>query len=196
MYFLFVTCDKYRFHIARIVHTGMDIAHAATAVAVLTIGKDMTFRDYAQGAYRMRGIGKGQSVYLLIIPEIRQLVERDLTGCAEEGKVFTPTKITSWLVLNQIKSEAVQVAQLHLQDACNEFRKIAFARLMASWKYINEPPTEEDAETFLLKKALEVFHEPFWGSLHQLAFFPGSCFGSTCLESSKTFFRIDEKKRA
>ena len=45
--------------------TGMDIKQAASARAALTLGKDMSFRDYAQGAYRMRGIGKGQTVELL-----------------------------------------------------------------------------------------------------------------------------------
>ena len=29
--------------------TGMDIKHVLNACAVLTLGKDMTFRDYAQG---------------------------------------------------------------------------------------------------------------------------------------------------
>ncbi len=38
----------------------MDIQHNVNALAALTLGKDMTFRDYAQGAYRMRGIAKGQ----------------------------------------------------------------------------------------------------------------------------------------
>ena len=40
----------------------MDIKQAPNARCVITIGKDMTFRDYAQGAFRMRGIGKGQTV--------------------------------------------------------------------------------------------------------------------------------------
>ena len=40
--------------------TGMDIKQAPTAHAVVTVGKDMTFRDYAQGCYRMRGIGQGR----------------------------------------------------------------------------------------------------------------------------------------
>ncbi len=44
--------------------TGIDIKHAPNACAVLTLGKDMTFRDYAQGAYRMRGIGVGQTIHL------------------------------------------------------------------------------------------------------------------------------------
>lgn len=41
---------------------GMDIKQGLSAVAAVTLGKDMTFRDYAQGAFRMRGIGKGQKV--------------------------------------------------------------------------------------------------------------------------------------
>lgn len=42
--------------------TGMDIPQAIHARAAQTLGKDMTFRDYAQGAYRMRGVGNGQQV--------------------------------------------------------------------------------------------------------------------------------------
>ncbi|CAK0867309.1 unnamed protein product [Prorocentrum cordatum] len=38
--------------------TGMDIQHRLDAVAALTLGKDMVWRDFAQGAYRMRGIGR------------------------------------------------------------------------------------------------------------------------------------------
>ena len=53
--------------------TGMDIKQGPNAVAVLTLGKDMTFRDYAQGAYRMRGIGKGQTIVLFVIPEVQRL---------------------------------------------------------------------------------------------------------------------------
>merc|ERR1719162_767380 len=54
--------------------TGMDIKQAASARAMLTLGKDMTFRNYAQGAYRMRGIGKGQTVELLVPPAVLGLV--------------------------------------------------------------------------------------------------------------------------
>ena len=54
--------------------TGMDIHQCIDARAALTLGKDMTFRDYAQGAFRMRGIGKGQTIELFIIPEVLRLV--------------------------------------------------------------------------------------------------------------------------
>ena len=45
-----------------LVPAGMDIKQGLSVVAAVTLGKDMTFRDYAQGAFRMRGIGKGQKV--------------------------------------------------------------------------------------------------------------------------------------
>jgi hypothetical protein len=55
--------------------TGMDIHQCIDARAALTLGKDMTFRDYAQGAFRMRGIGKGQTIEIFIIPEVMRLVQ-------------------------------------------------------------------------------------------------------------------------
>jgi len=57
--------------------TGMDIKHVVNAVAVVTLGKDMVFRDYVQGAYRMRGIGQGQKVHVFVIPEVRELMARE-----------------------------------------------------------------------------------------------------------------------
>ncbi len=54
--------------------TGMDIKQAVDACAILTLGKDMVFRDYAQGAFRMRGIGKGQTIKLLVVPEISERI--------------------------------------------------------------------------------------------------------------------------
>jgi hypothetical protein len=54
--------------------TGMDIKQAVDACAVLTLGKDMVFRDYAQGAFRMRGIGKGQTITLFVVPEIDEKI--------------------------------------------------------------------------------------------------------------------------
>ena len=66
--------------------TGIDIKQTPTARAVITIGKDMVFRDYAQGAYRMRGIGKGQCIHLYLVPEVISLVSQTLQSCfAETG---------------------------------------------------------------------------------------------------------------
>lgn len=68
---------RFRFHPSPLVSAGMDIKQDLSAVAAVTLGKDMTFRDYAQGAFRMRGIGKGQKV---------QVRDADRQG-AQEGKV-------------------------------------------------------------------------------------------------------------
>ena len=54
--------------------TGMDIRQAPAARAALTLGKDMTLRDYAQGAWRMRQIGRGQRLELVAVPEVSKLV--------------------------------------------------------------------------------------------------------------------------
>ena len=54
--------------------TGTDIPQTATAHAILTLSADLVFRDYAQAAYRMRGIGKGQSIGLFVIPEVEKLI--------------------------------------------------------------------------------------------------------------------------
>ena len=62
----------------------MDIHQTIDARAVLTLGKDMTFRDYAQGAFRMRGIGKGQTIELFIIPEVMQLITEQKRRCTPQ----------------------------------------------------------------------------------------------------------------
>jgi hypothetical protein len=41
----------------------------------------MVFRDYVQGAYRMRGIGIGQKIHVYIIPEVQELMRRELKNC-------------------------------------------------------------------------------------------------------------------
>ncbi|CAK9074051.1 unnamed protein product [Durusdinium trenchii] len=42
--------------------TGLDVPQAPYARAALTLGKDMLWRDYAQAAFRMRGLGPGVPV--------------------------------------------------------------------------------------------------------------------------------------
>ena len=79
--------------------TGMDIHQCIDAKAVLTLGKDMTFRDYAQGAFRMRGIGKGQTIELFIIPEVMNLIaEKDQqlsSGRGQNPLVLKPTPVSA-----------------------------------------------------------------------------------------------------
>ena len=77
--------------------TGMDIKQFYTARAALTLGKDMTIRDLAQGAYRMRGIGQGQTLVLLVIPEMATAI-RDCLHAGAPAACFTSTNLLAFLV--------------------------------------------------------------------------------------------------
>lgn len=54
--------------------TGMDIAQALNATAVVTLGKDMTFRDYAQVTERMATLF---SLLLTLLPFARASYDLD-----------------------------------------------------------------------------------------------------------------------
>eukprot|EP00457_Paulinella_chromatophora_P000019 gb/GEZN01000019.1/.p1 GENE.gb/GEZN01000019.1/~~gb/GEZN01000019.1/.p1 ORF type:complete len:4425 (-),score=920.40 gb/GEZN01000019.1/:221-11590(-) len=154
--------------------TGMDIKHLVNARAVLTLGKDMVFRDYVQGAFRMRGIGEGQSINIYIIPEVAELMQREIKAAqpsaANEQKEFaaifqgmdparrTLTEVVAWLVINSMRSEQVQWNMLCLQNVANIYRKNAFKAILRKGKELQEaatiavnacsdqPQTEEDGK--------------------------------------------------
>jgi hypothetical protein len=83
--------------------TGVDVHQAATAAQ--TLGKDMTWRDYTQGAWRMRQVGKGQRIDVLVTPEVARLVAA--AAAAGEGTqpaaraaalAAAPPAASAWLV--------------------------------------------------------------------------------------------------
>ena len=145
--------------------TGMDIAHRLNAQAVLTLGKDMTFRDYAQGAYRMRGIGRGQRIRLCLIPEIADLMRRELQAAgyrlpaehADEGLLLQA--VCGWLVVNSMASERVQFNALCLQNLANVWRKTGF-RCLLEQVDAQSIAQRFSAEQQQLRDSLALFHEP------------------------------------
>jgi hypothetical protein len=50
----------------------------------------MTFRDYAQGAFRMRGIGKGQTIHVFVIPEVLRLIDDQMKKGSTGASLFKP----------------------------------------------------------------------------------------------------------
>jgi len=108
--------------------TGMDIRQAPTATAVVTIGKDMVFRDYAQGAYRMRGIGKGQRVHLYVIPEVATRIREALGDSHRTARA--EVDVPAWLLLNAMRVEGLQFVKLCQQELANVFRKGTLQRLI------------------------------------------------------------------
>ncbi len=115
--------------------TGMDIKHVVNATAVITLGKDMVFRDYVQGAYRMRGIGAGQRIHVYIIPEVRELMQRELKEAAIRGGSESDhvlEDVVAWLVVNSLRSEQTQWTMLCIQNIGNLYRKNAFDCLLCN----------------------------------------------------------------
>ena len=125
--------------------TGMDIKHHDAAVAALTLGKDMVFRDLAQGAFRMRGIAKGQRIHVLLIPEVEDLIARELAAARlprpttdrraaadEQTTKAVLVACVAWLIVNSMRVERVQFNRLCVQNVTNVFRKVAFREIAAA----------------------------------------------------------------
>ncbi|DAZ97871.1 TPA: LOW QUALITY PROTEIN: hypothetical protein N0F65_003298 [Lagenidium giganteum] len=117
--------------------TGMDIKQCVNARAVVTLGKDMTFRDYAQGAYRMRGIETGQAIHLFMIPEVENRIRHEIALAQSENLMEKAKDLSSflllvpaWLLINSMRMESMQLVQLSLQELHNTWRKRALLSLL------------------------------------------------------------------
>jgi Protein of unknown function (DUF3638)/Protein of unknown function (DUF3645) len=118
--------------------TGMDIHQCIDARAALTLGKDMTFRDYAQGAFRMRGIGKGQTIELFIIPEVLRLIE-DQQAQLRKHQISAPA-----MPHNSIGADLLSLSPLHtqtpLQGSYGSGKQLLIN--VASWLTVNGMKSE------------------------------------------------------
>lgn len=110
--------------------TGMDIKQAPAARALLTIGKDNTLRDVFQAAWRMRGIGKGQTISFLVTPEVASLVERN-RGARAFATEDLLQGLFGWLLRNSIRIESLMFSQLCNQDMAHTWRRSAFRDMQA-----------------------------------------------------------------
>jgi len=106
--------------------TGIDVKQPLDAVAAVTIGKDMTLRDYSQGCWRMRGIGVGQTIHVFLIKEVYNLVRK-----VSDTKIVR-NDLVAWLLTNSLASEDLQSAQLQRQLLSTVWRDTAFQRVRLS----------------------------------------------------------------
>ena len=130
--------------------TGMDIKQALNATAVVTLGKDMTLRDYSQGCWRMRGLGKGQRIHMMVVKEVSELIRKSAQTmtthpgheASEPSEARTPlVHAVAWLITNSMRSEMLQYLQLQNQMVTNLWRKSAFRSLMTSTRPRQQDPT-------------------------------------------------------
>jgi hypothetical protein len=114
----------YRFTFFDQIHTtGMDITQPIHAKAMVLVGKDMSYRDYAQACWRMRGLGRGQSIQVVLVEEIWSVISSS-SNCQ-----LLNIDVIVWLLLNTFRGEYMQQNQLCLQDIYYSWRKPALDHL-------------------------------------------------------------------
>eukprot|EP01050_Picozoa_sp_SAG11_P015090 SAG11_NODE_1922_length_4061_cov_13.009339_4_plen_371_part_00 len=110
--------------------TGMDIKQHLQAVAAITIGKDMTLRDYAQGAWRMRGLGQGQTLHIFIVGEMLNLMSEALGANVAKPPQKLPSKVVAFLLTNSCRLEKLMDGQLAVQNLKTVYRHSAMKQLL------------------------------------------------------------------
>lgn len=83
--------------------TGSDILQALNAKATLTLGKDVTLRDAAQGAWRLRDLDRLQSVSWAVLPEANVRIRHQFQ--LKNGDALTFADILWFIQLNQAKQQ-------------------------------------------------------------------------------------------
>lgn len=102
-------------------------------------------RTCLQGAYRMRGIGKGQRIHLYIIPEVKKLVDNHVAQSGPKNiRPFPELRqmlvdVAAWLMINSFRSENIQLNMVCLQNLRNVWRKYAFEYMMKAYDQIGRP---------------------------------------------------------
>ncbi|KAJ1458452.1 hypothetical protein M885DRAFT_614307 [Pelagophyceae sp. CCMP2097] len=144
--------------------TGLDVKQRVDAVGALTLSKDTTFRDAAQAAYRLRGLGKGQTLVMFLIPELAGCVA-DAT-CKQRDDVRARFAEPGWprgllpdvlsaLAVAAIRIERANFFLLAEQNVLNVARKVGHAELL---RHRGSVGSQSDAEgRQWLRHCLDVF---------------------------------------
>ncbi|CAE8720349.1 unnamed protein product, partial [Polarella glacialis] len=111
--------------------TGIDVKHRSDARAAITLSASLTYRDLAQGAWRMRGIGKGQTILLCCTPEIRCRIE-EVVGSSSGCSPLSCVEALRFLLANSFSSEQKQFVALQLQNLGTIWRKRALQDVLES----------------------------------------------------------------
>lgn len=106
--------------------TGVDVHMPVFGHAYMTLGKDLSFRDAAQAAWRMRGLGVGQTLTWLIPPGVAQAI-----GSSAGRGSWGAAAVVQWLLRQGVRRHAKQLVQLTWQRASEAWRHDALHSLLA-----------------------------------------------------------------
>jgi hypothetical protein len=139
--------------------TGIDIGHSPNAAAALTLGKDSTFRDFAQGAYRMRGIGSGQTIKVMVTPEVAACVRRECIVASHDDqapqRMPELSLVCTWLLKRQDANDDALSQLLQRQAEEHADRRVAFDLLRNSLDLIGT----QVSDSTQLDKAIDIFRD-------------------------------------
>ncbi|CAE7245536.1 unnamed protein product [Symbiodinium natans] len=99
--------------------TGIDINQPALGVAAITMGKDMSIRELQQGAWRMRGLARGQTLEMILPEDVAAYMRSAL----QDPRAVPPSNssralqdIQACLLMRSLDQEELQTRQLVRQD--------------------------------------------------------------------------------
>ncbi|KAK6588719.1 EF hand family [Cryptosporidium xiaoi] len=137
---------------------GQDIKHTPLAKAVLTISKDMVFRDFAQGAYRMRQLGQGQTIKLVLQAQVADLIEKNALACnmIKDEILFTKNVGDSRGadVRSEHKVEKFESDLLYLKSNFEILDTLLFLRCLCGWLLIQSITREFEQNKLLCMQSL------------------------------------------
>ncbi|CAJ1446714.1 unnamed protein product [Effrenium voratum] len=111
--------------------TGIDIQQPPLGVAAITLGRDMSFRELQQGAWRMRGLAKGQSCVMLLPEEVAVYMRSQLRdpSAVPTAEATALQDIQAALLVKSLELEELQARQLVRQDLASAWKDEALASL-------------------------------------------------------------------
>eukprot|EP01054_Gregarina_sp_Poly1_P001915 Gregarina_sp_Poly_1__1914@NODE_14_length_23033_cov_86_212880_g12_i0_p1_GENE_NODE_14_length_23033_cov_86_212880_g12_i0NODE_14_length_23033_cov_86_212880_g12_i0_p1_ORF_typecomplete_len4528_score709_71DUF3638/PF12340_8/3e40DUF3638/PF12340_8/0_00021DUF3645/PF12359_8/4_9e12Nop14/PF04147_12/0_42Cwf_Cwc_15/PF04889_12/20_NODE_14_length_23033_cov_86_212880_g12_i089614479 len=120
---------------------GQDVSQDPLAVALITVGKDTNFRDLAQGAWRLRQLGRGQRVHLVVPPEIAANMRRRRLLWKTREEPSLVERAINWCLWNSEK-QYKRLNQLTSKQSCEHLVASVIIRTalsMESSTLINGP---------------------------------------------------------
>ncbi|KAK9171353.1 EF-hand calcium-binding domain-containing protein [Cryptosporidium meleagridis] len=138
---------------------GQDIKHTPLAKAILTVSKDMIFRDFAQGAYRMRQLGQGQTIHIVLQAQVADLIERNAMVCRMISERNLFTKSSNELFISENNNYNNRDRDLiSLKGNGNNFEipnPLLFLRCLCGWLLIQSIIKEFEQNQLLCVQSLE-----------------------------------------
>lgn len=116
--------------------TGTDVPMPPDAIGACTLGAANTYRDFAQAAWRLRRLGKGQTLHVLLVHEIASLARKTvaelLSSVPAAAGELTPSEVVCWLLSNTLQQEALQASALAGQKLAHCWRAPALDTLLTT----------------------------------------------------------------